>query len=105
MFRTDTQQCSNNLFFLSRENRKKKKKKKEKREKSRKVFKKQCGKVFVFFSKMEFFTKEQYYQFLSALPSKINGLLIKIAVSLKDYFATRLDNSSFSIRRRYKKEN
>ena len=44
MFGTDTQQCSNNLFFLSRENRKKKKKKKkkkkEKREKSRKVFKK-----------------------------------------------------------------
>ena len=39
MFGTDTQQCSNNLFFLSRENRKKKKKK-EKREKSRKVFKK-----------------------------------------------------------------
>ena len=38
MFGTDTQQCSNNLFFLSRENRKKKKK--EKREKSRKVFKK-----------------------------------------------------------------
>ena len=26
---------------------------------------------------------EQYYQFLTALLSKINGLLIKIAVSLK----------------------
>ena len=29
MFGTDTQQCSNNLFFLSRENRKKKKERKE----------------------------------------------------------------------------
>ena len=49
MFGTDTQQCSNNLFFLSRENRKKKKKKK-KRERKVEKFSKNSAVKFSYFS-------------------------------------------------------
>ena len=48
MFGTDTQQCSNNLFFLSRENRKKKKKKK--RERKVEKFSKNSAVKFSYFS-------------------------------------------------------
>ena len=81
MFGTDTQQCSHKKVENS------------------------AVKMSYFSRRWSFFTMEQYYQFLSAPLSEINGLLIKTAVSLKNCFATKLDNSSVSIRCRYKREN